>query len=81
MDSLTAIFRPVPEGFIAFVEELPGANAQGDSLEETWVNLRAAASDVAEFYSLAGAWALGPDVPTSEELRSWYGPDAERETL
>ncbi len=25
----TAVYRKVPEGFIAFVEELPGANTQG----------------------------------------------------
>jgi predicted RNase H-like HicB family nuclease len=25
----TAVFRAVPEGYIAFVEELPGANTQG----------------------------------------------------
>jgi len=26
---LTAVFRKVPEGYIGFVEELPGANTQG----------------------------------------------------
>jgi predicted RNase H-like HicB family nuclease len=30
----TAVFMKVPEGFIAFVEELPGANTQGDTLDE-----------------------------------------------
>ncbi len=30
---LTAVFRKVPEGFIGFVEELPGANTQGATLE------------------------------------------------
>jgi len=25
----TAVYQAVPEGFIAFVEELPGANTQG----------------------------------------------------
>ena len=28
----TAVFRKVPEGYIAFVEELPGANTQAPSL-------------------------------------------------
>ena len=32
---LTAVFMSVPEGFIALVEELPGANTQGATLEET----------------------------------------------
>ncbi len=40
---LTAIFRKVPEGYIGFIEELPGANTQGDTLEEVRVNLREAA--------------------------------------
>ena len=31
-EQLTAVFQKVPEGYIAFVEELPGANAQGDTL-------------------------------------------------
>jgi predicted RNase H-like HicB family nuclease len=39
----TAIFRRVPEGYIAFVEELPGANTQGATLEEARANLEEAA--------------------------------------
>jgi len=41
---LTAIFQKVPEGYIGFVEELPGANTQGVTLEETRRNLRKAIS-------------------------------------
>ena len=36
---LTAVYRKVPEGYVAFVEELPGANTQGGSLEEARANL------------------------------------------
>ena len=39
---LTAVYLQVPEGFIAFVEELPGANTQGATLEEARDNLREA---------------------------------------
>ncbi len=39
---LTAVFRKVPEGYIAFVEELPGANSQGATIEEARENLREA---------------------------------------
>ena len=40
---LTAVFRKDPEGgFVAFVEELPGANSQGDTIEEARANLREA---------------------------------------
>jgi predicted RNase H-like HicB family nuclease len=38
----TAVFRRVAEGYIGFVEELPGANTQGVTLEETRSNLREA---------------------------------------
>ena len=40
--ALTAVFRKVPEGYIGFVEELPGANTQGDTLEEARTNLNEA---------------------------------------
>ena len=29
--AFTAVFREVPEGYIAFVEEFAGANTQGDA--------------------------------------------------
>jgi predicted RNase H-like HicB family nuclease len=45
---LTAVFMAVPEGYIAFVEELPGANTQGDTLEEARENLREAVALVLE---------------------------------
>ncbi len=35
----TAVFEKVPEGYIAFIEELPGANTQGGTLEEARENL------------------------------------------
>ena len=38
----TAVFRKVPEGFVAFVEELPGANTQGATLEEARANIEEA---------------------------------------
>jgi len=41
---LTAVFVEVPEGYIAFVEELPGANTQGATLQEARENLREAVS-------------------------------------
>ena len=44
----TAVFRKVPEGYIAFIEEFPGANTQGASLEECRRNLREAVALVVE---------------------------------
>ncbi len=40
--TLTAVFQKVPQGYIGFVEELPGANTQGATLEETRSNLEEA---------------------------------------
>ena len=45
---LTAVYQKVPEGYIGFVEELPGANTQGTSLEDTRENLREAVQLVLE---------------------------------
>ena len=42
----TAVFRRVPEGYIAFIEEFPGPNTQGASLEEARSNLREAVTMV-----------------------------------
>jgi predicted RNase H-like HicB family nuclease len=38
----TAVFRKVPEGYVGFVEEVPGANTQGATLEEARANLQEA---------------------------------------
>jgi len=47
-NTLTAIFEKVPEGYIGYVEELPGANAQGETLEEVKENLKEAIELVLE---------------------------------
>ncbi len=44
----TAVFQQVPEGYIGFVEELPGANTQGATLEEARANLEEAVALVLE---------------------------------
>jgi predicted RNase H-like HicB family nuclease len=46
--NLTAVFQKVPEGYIGFVEELPGANTQGATLEEARANLHEAVTLVLE---------------------------------
>ena len=58
---LTAVYMKVPEGYVAFVEELPGANTQGATIEEARTNLGEAVAMVLEAnrelseQSLAGA--------------------------
>lgn len=44
----TAVFRKVPEGYVGFVEELPGANTQGATLDEARSNLQEAVELVFE---------------------------------
>ena len=44
----TAVFQEVPEGYVGFVEELPGANTQGATLEEARTNLSEAVELVLE---------------------------------
>ena len=44
----TAVFKKVPKGYVAFVEELPGANTQGKTLEEARQNLKEAVALVLE---------------------------------
>jgi predicted RNase H-like HicB family nuclease len=45
---LTAVYMKVPEGYVAFVEEVPGANTQGATLEEARANLQEAVDLVLE---------------------------------
>ncbi len=40
--TLTAVFMKTSQGYVAFVEELPGANTQGETLEEARANLQEA---------------------------------------
>ena len=46
--TFTAVYRKVPEGYIGFVKELPGANTQGATLEEARENLKEALELVIE---------------------------------
>ena len=59
---LTAVFKKVPEGYIGFVEELPGANTQGATLEEARANLREAVTLVLEANKMLAQEDAGPDV-------------------
>ena len=46
--TITPVFQQVPEGYIGFVEELPGANTQGATLAEARTNLQEAITLVLE---------------------------------
>lgn len=59
--TLTAVFEAVPEseggGYCAYVEELPGANTQGSTLDEARSNLK----DAIQELLAARREALGED--------------------
>ena len=49
----------VPEGYIGFVEELPGANTQGETLEQARSNLSEAVALVLESNRALAEESLG----------------------
>ena len=61
--TLTAVYRKVPKGYIGFVEELPGANTQGATIEEARENLKEAIELVIEANrALASEWSEGAEI-------------------
>jgi predicted RNase H-like HicB family nuclease len=60
---LTGVFQKVDEGYIGFVEELPGANTQAPTLEEARANLQEAIALVLDANRLLSQEAIaGCDV-------------------
>ena len=59
---LTAVFEKVSEGYIAFVEELHGANTQGATLEEGRSNLQEAVEMVLDANRILSEEALSRSV-------------------
>ncbi|MCW5960793.1 MAG: type II toxin-antitoxin system HicB family antitoxin [Pyrinomonadaceae bacterium] len=69
--TLTTIFRKVPEGYIGYVEELPGANTQGATLEEARENLKEAIEMVLEANrELAAEESMESDIRELLELKA-----------
>ncbi len=67
--AFTAVFLKSSHGYVGFVEELPGVNSQGQTLEEARANLRRTAAVVFEEERVQSAELLeGKDV-TREEFR------------
>jgi len=65
----TAVYEKVPEGYIAFVEELPGANTQAPTLEEARVSLDEAVRLVLEANRALAEEALGNKAVIREPLK------------
>ena len=66
---LTAVFEKVPEGYIGFVEELPGANTQGATLDEARANLTEAVQLVLDANRTLAEETLGGKDVIREQLR------------
>jgi Uncharacterized conserved protein len=66
---LTAVFEQVPEGYIGYVEELPGANTQADTLEEARASLQEAVELVLDANRVLAEERLGSRVVIREPLR------------
>jgi predicted RNase H-like HicB family nuclease len=67
--TLNAVYLKVPEGYIGFVEELPGANTQAATLEEARENLREAIELVLEANRTLAAESLQGNEVIREPVR------------
>ena len=67
--TLTAVFERVPEGYVGYVEELPGANTQAATLDEARTCLREAVELVLEANRALAAERLGDRDVIREPLR------------
>ena len=65
----TAVFEKVPEGYVGFVEELPGANTQAATLDEARANLSEAVRLVLEANRTLAEESIGSKKVIREPLR------------
>lgn len=67
--TFTAVYQAADEGgFIAFVEELPGANTQGETLDEARENLREAVEMILDVNRELALKGLDESAVIREEL-------------
>ena len=65
---LTAIYEKADEGgYIGYVAELPGANTQGETIEETRENLKEAVSLLLECYREEADIRLSANIGSRKE--------------
>ncbi len=69
MMEMTAVFMACAEGYIGFIEELPGANTQGATLEEARKNLQEAVQMVLEANRELAQRTIGGQVVTREPFQ------------
>lgn len=70
---LTAIYMPCEEGgYSAFIEEIPGVNTQGETLEEAKLNLREALELILETRHLLAEREIQGEVVEREYINLQY---------
>lgn len=65
----TAVYKKVADGYVAYVEELPGANTQGETLDEARENLKDAVELVMESNRALAREDAGSEEVIREPLR------------
>ena len=66
---LTAVFEQAPEGYMGYVEELPGATTQADTLDEARAGLQEAVALVLDANRVLAQKCLGGRDVIREPLR------------
>ncbi|MGZ5431966.1 MAG: type II toxin-antitoxin system HicB family antitoxin [Thermoanaerobaculia bacterium] len=67
--TFTAVFQPADEGgYVAWVEELPGANTQGETLDEARENLREAIQLILEVNRERALAGVDESIVVREEI-------------
>jgi len=66
--SFTAVYRKIDDWYVAYIEELPGANTQGRTIDEARSNLREAAQLIIESNRQLSSEQCGSEETFREEL-------------
>jgi transposase-like protein len=79
--TFTAVFMPVPEGYIGFIEEIPGVNSQGETLDDRAEADRRLKDMVARYHKTAPGLASWLEENIPEALEVFAFPAAHRKRL
>ena len=79
--TFTAVFMPVPEGYIGFIEEIPGVNSQGETLDDRAEADRRLKDMVARYHKTAPGLASWLEENIPEALAVFAFPAAHRKRL
>ena len=72
--SLTAVYLKAKHGYVAFVEELPGVNSHGQTLEEARANLQRLATEIFDLERAQAKELLGEKDVVREDFTVSVAP-------